>query len=155
MSTRTLLAIFLAATLPAHAQRQVKPQPAAPAPAPAAAPATPAAAAPKKAPVKRSTKKTPAQWLAGYMPKVKAALGGRWAEAVEAHMTEFAHGNLSVTFTLDAEGKVTAFAVVENSSNEAFAKFAEQFVRETAFEAPPAGALTDGTVEIPFTFTIL
>ena len=93
--------------------------------------------------------------IAAYMPKVKAALAPRWAAALEPRMTEFTRGIMKVTFKLDADGKVTDFAVVANTSNEAFEKFCEQFVRETQFEAPPAGALTDGQLEIPFTFTIL
>ena len=55
----------------------------------------------------------------------------------------------------DATGAVTEFTVVANTSNAAFAKFCEQFVRETKFEKPPAVALEDGQIEIPFTFTIL
>jgi TonB family protein len=69
-------------------------------------------------------------------------------------MSEFDRGSASVKFKLDAEGKVTEFAVAENTSNEAFAKFCEQFVRETEFEKPPAKGLKEGLIEIPFTFTI-
>jgi TonB family protein len=89
------------------------------------------------------------------MPKVKAALAARWAAALEPRMSEFSAGNMKVAFTLDADGKVTDFTVIANTSNEPFEKFCEQFVRETQFETPPAGALTDGQLEIPFTFTIL
>ncbi len=69
-------------------------------------------------------------------------------------MKDFAQGNVSVLFKLDAEGKVADFSVTQNTSNEAFAKFCEQFVRETQFEKPPEKALADGPVEIPFTFWI-
>jgi TonB family protein len=89
------------------------------------------------------------------MPKVKAALASRWAAALEPRLSEFSTGNMKVTFKLDADGKVLDFAVIANTSNEPFAKFCEQFVRETPFETPPAGALTDGQLEIPFTFTVL
>lgn len=123
----------------------------APAPAPASA-ATPApAAAPKPAP--RRPKK-PADPLAAYMPTVKAAFSERWGEAVTPLLKDFNPGNVSVLFKLDPEGKVTDFSVTQNTSNEAFAKFCEQFVRETVFERPPEKALAAGQVEIPFTFWI-
>ncbi|MEO6755064.1 MAG: hypothetical protein ABIP85_25085 [Chthoniobacteraceae bacterium] len=108
-----------------------------------------------KATVKKTAGKGASPSTAAYPPKVKAALSKRWADAFAPRMAEFLHGSLNVTFKLDAEGKVTAFAVVANTSNEPFAKFCEEFVRETAFEKPPASALTAGQLEIPFTFTIL
>ena len=86
---------------------------------------------------------------------MKAALAKRWGDAVAARMSEFSHGDTNVTFKLDATGAVTEFTVVANTSNAAFAKFCEQFVRETKFEKPPAVVLEDGQLEIPFTFTIL
>jgi len=104
---------------------------------------------------RRSTPKTPEQWLDSYMPKVKSALGARWGAAITARLSEFAPGALSVNFTLDANGAVTAFAVTTNTSNEPFAKFCDEFVRATKFEPPPPGALADGQIQIPFTFTIL
>lgn len=88
------------------------------------------------------------------MPKVKAALAARWADAVTPRMKEFTSGNLGVSFKLDAEGKVTEVTVTANTTNEPFAKFCDQFLRDTKFEPPPAGALADGQLEIPFTFTI-
>ena len=88
------------------------------------------------------------------MPKVKAALAARWAEAVTPRMKEFVPGNLSVSFKLDAEGKVTDVTVTANTTNEPFAKFCDQFLRDTKFETPPPNALADGRLEIPFTFTI-
>lgn len=104
---------------------------------------------------KKTAGKTTAPSSTSYMPKVKAALARRWAGAVTPRMAEFSQGSVNVAFKLDADGKVTDFAVAANSSNEAFAKFCEQFVRETTFEKPPARALKDGLLEIPFTFTIL
>jgi TonB family protein len=104
---------------------------------------------------RKSSGKSTGQTSASYMPKVKAALAKRWAEALAPRMAEFAHGSVNVTFKLDAGGKVTDFTVAANTSNEAFAKFCEEFVRATNFDKPPAGALTDGLLEIPFTFTIL
>ena len=137
MFTRTLL-LLTAALLTAHP------------------PATAAESRTKtKATAKRSNGGGSAKLLATYMPKVKAALAARWAAALEPRMSEFSRGIMKVTFKLDADGKVTDFAVVANTSNEPFGKFCEQFVRETQFETPPAGALTDGQLEIPFTFTIL
>lgn len=119
---------------------------------PTLAPAQPTPAAPTKPVRKRPVR--PADPVAVYTPKVKAAFAKRWAEAVQPHMEEFNQGNVAVTFKLDAEGKVADFAVTENTSNEAFAKFCEQFVRETEFEKPPAKALKEGLLEIPFTFWI-
>ena len=89
-----------------------------------------------------------------YTAKVKMTFSKRWANAVQPHMSEFQPGNVSVVFKLDADGKVAAFSVTENSSNESFAKFCEQFVRETPFDPPPAKALADGQFEVPFTFWI-
>jgi len=129
MSIRTLLPLLLAALLATHAHAQ--------------------------SPAKNTKGKSSGQTLASYLPKVKAALGARWAAALAPLMADSAVGSVNVTFKLDADGKVTDFAVVANSSNEAFAKFCEQFVRETKFEKPPASALKDGLLEIPFTFTIL
>jgi len=103
---------------------------------------------------KKTGTKSAAQLTSAYMPKVKAALGARWAGAVTERMSEFSPGSVDVAFKLDAGGKVTDVAVKANTSNEPFAKFCAQFVRETTFAAPPAGALADGQVEIPFTFTI-
>ncbi len=91
---------------------------------------------------------------AAYTAKIKTAFAKRWTDAVQPRMSEFQPGNVSVVFKLDAEGKVAAFSVTENSSNEAFAKFCEQFVRDTPFDAPPAKALSDGQIEVPFTFWI-
>jgi TonB family protein len=115
---------------------------------------TPAArkAAPSR--TRRSAPKTPEQWLASYMPKVKAALALRWKDAVTARMSEFTPGNLTVNFQLNPEGKVTDVTITANSSNEQFAKFCDQFVRESVFDPPPTGALSDGQLAIPFTFTI-
>ena len=115
-----------------------------PTPAPAATPRPPARRRPAR----------PADPLAAYMPTVKAAFSLRWGEAVTPLLKDFSQGSVSAVFKLDAEGKVLDFAVTQNTSNEAFAKFCEQFVRETAFEKPPGKALTDGQVEIPFTFSI-
>ena len=138
MPTRTLLPLLLTALLAAHAPAQN-----------AETPAPPDAAA------KKPKGKISAQAVAAYAVKVKAAMAARWADALKPRMSEFAVGSTSVTFLLDTEGKVTGFAVITNTSNEAFAKFCEQFVRETKFEKPPASTLTDGQLEIPFTFTIL
>ena len=138
MIKRTLRPLLLIALLAAHASAQNPGEP------------------PKPKPVAKPGKsKASAQAFATYMPKVKAALAKRWGDAVAARMSEFSHGDTNVTFKLDAEGKVTEFTVAANTSNAAFAKFCEQFVRETKFEKPPAAALTDGQLEIPFTFTIL
>ena len=134
MFHRTLLPLFVAAHLTAISPALM-----------AAPPARP----------KPSAKKSAAQLLAAYTPKVKAALAAQWADALTPRMSEFSPGNLIVAFKLDAEGKVTDFAVTANTSNAPFAKFCEQFVRDTKFETPPAGALTDGQLEVPFTFTIL
>lgn len=107
-----------------------------------------------KAVVKRPVIRSREQIIADYMPEVKAALAGRWASAVTPRMSEFTSGNLGVSFKLDGDGKVIDFAVKANTSNEPFAKFCDAFVRETKFEPPPARALVDGQLEIPFTFTI-
>jgi hypothetical protein len=113
-----------------------------PAPAPAATP---------KPPVRR---RKPVDPLVAYMPTVKAAFSLRWGETVTPLLKDFTQGSVSAVFKLDAEGKVLDFIVTQNTSNEAFAKFCEQFVRETPFEKPPERALTDGQVQIPFTFSI-
>lgn len=138
MIKRTLLPLFITTLLAAHAPAQSAGDSAKP-----------------KTTAKKTQGKSSAQSFAAYMPKVKAALAKRWAAALAPRMAELSQGTLSVTFKLDAEGKVTDFAVAANTSNEPFAKFCEQFVRETDFEKPPAGALTGGQLEIPFTFTIL
>ncbi len=138
MIHRKFLPVLITAVLAAHAPAQ-KPE--------TAAPSQPAA--------KPAKSKAAAQAVANYIPKVKTALAKRWGDEVAAHMSEFSHGDTNVTFKLDATGAVTEFTVVANTSNAAFAKFCEKFVRETKFEKPPAAALEDGQIEIPFTFTIL
>ena len=129
-----LLAAFLATHPSAHSQE---------------------APAKSKSPVKKSAVKSGAQTAATYAPKAKAAMGKRWASELAPHMAEFSQGDLNVTFKLDAEGNVAGFTVLKNTSNDAFAKFCEEFVRGTKFEKPPASSLTEGQLEIPFTFTIL
>lgn len=131
------------------------PAPAADEPAPSPFPEKPAIKKPATPPlVKQPTAPAHSASSTAYTAKVKAAFAKRWADAVQPHMSEFQPGNVSVVFKLDAEGKVAAFAVSENSSNEAFAKFCEQFVRETPFDPPPAKSLADGQFEVPFTFWI-
>ncbi len=137
---------------PAKPARNAKATPT-PAPAPAPDPA-PAADAPK--PVrKKPPQKSVATLVAEYTKSVKAVLGTRWQEAATARASDFTSGSLSIAFKVDAEGKVVDFAVKSNSSNDALAGFCEKLVRETNFEKPPARALTDGKLEIPFNFTIL
>ncbi len=138
MIHRKLLPSLLAALLATHATAQNLETP-----------------APPKTAAKPAKSKAATQATANYMPKVKAALAGRWGDAVAAHTGEFTHGDTNVMFKLDATGAVTEFTVVANTSNAAFAKFCEQFVRGTKFEKPPAAALDDGQLEITFTFTIL
>ena len=118
---------------------------------------TPAPAAKKSAAQKPARKRPPAKPadpLAAYMPSVKAAFSERWGDEITPLLKDFNPGDVNAVFKLDAEGKVTDFSIVENTSNEAFGKFCEQFVRHTHFEKPPENALADGQVEIPFTFSI-
>ena len=143
-----LLSLLTAAT---WAQEPRRPLFAAPKPKVVAPPAPTPAGTPKP-PTRRRAK--PADPLAAYMPTVKAAFSLRWGESVTPLLKDFTTGSVSAIFKLDAEGQVLDFAVTQNTSNEAFAKFCEQFVRETAFEKPPAKALVDGQVQIPFTFSI-
>ena len=167
MLARTLLLACLITT-PALAQSGARslfgpPKPrviSTPPPAPAKEAATPA---PKRRAKPRTVESTTDaslptepgnERLAPYVAKVKAAFAKRWGAAVTPLLSDFSPGNLSSTFKLDAEGKVTAFNAVENTSNEAFLKFCDQFVRETEFEKPPVKLLTDGQVEIPFNFSI-
>jgi periplasmic protein TonB len=113
-----------------------------------AAPRPPAPPAPE--PPKRS--RAAETSLAAYMPKVKAALGKGWVDSLKEKSSEFQAGNVSITFKLDATGKVTEVKTTENSSNAAFGKFCEEHVRGIQFDAPPPKALDEGTLEIPFTF---
>src|SRR5438105_15747089 len=122
MPTRTLLSLFITALLAMQTFAQ-----------------NPEAPAKPKTTARKSKGKSPAQWIASYTPKVKAALAARWAAALTPRMGEFSTGNVSVAFKLDAGAKVTDFAVTANTSNEPFAKFCEHFVRETKFEIPPPG----------------
>ncbi len=134
-----LLSFLITALLPAHAHAQ-----------------NPGAATkPKTAAKSTKGRSSKAQLIAAYTVKAKAAMAATWADALKPRMADFAVGSVTTTFKLDAEGKVAEFAVTANTSNEAFAKFCEEFVRATKFEKPPVGALTEGQLEIPFTFTIL
>lgn len=90
--------------------------------------------------------------LGAYMPKVKAALGKSWAATLQPRAAEFQPGNVSLTFKVDGEGKVTSIATTQNSSNAAFGKFCEDYVRGIRFDPPPTRALEEGMLEIPFTF---
>jgi hypothetical protein len=146
--TVCLLSLIIAT---ASAQDRGRPLFAAPKPKVVATP-TPAPA--KPTPRRRGPAK-PADPLAAYMPSVKSAFSLRWGETITPLLKDFSPGSVSAVFKLDAEGKVLDFGVRQNTSNEAFAKFCEQFVRDTAFEKPPEKALIDGQVEIPFTFSIL
>lgn len=134
---------------PARKSREAtKPKPET-APEPAAEPAQKPAAEP--APEAAVERKRPG---GDYVSSVKAAFAARWAEAASPRMKDFAAGAVSLTFKLDAEGKVLDVEVTDNTSNEAFGKFCAQFVRETIFGKPPAKSLTEGQIEIPFTFKI-
>lgn len=108
-------------------------------------PAKPVAEPPKR---DRGTENS----LAAFMPKVKGTLGKGWEAAVKQHAAEFIPGNVSLKFKLDGEGKVAAITIMENSSNAAYGKFCEEYVRALQFDAPPPRILQDGTLEIPFTF---
>lgn len=138
-------------SMPKQPKPKPKPKPAAdPAEAQELPPAADPAPPPTPAPPKRS--RAVEYSLSAYMPKVKAALGTGWAAALQLRATEFQPGNVSVTFKLDPEGKVTNVTITENSSNAAFGKFCEEHIRGITFAPPPAKALEDGTLEIPFTF---
>ena len=157
MLVRVLSFLFILASVEAvSAQRPLfpPPKPKVVAPPKAGPPAGPAPGATAKPAARRRPPAKAADPLAAYMPLVKSAFSLRWAEAVTPLLKDFNPGNLNVLFKLDAEGKVTDFNVTQNTSNEAFAKFCEQFVRSTEFEKPPEKALADGQVEIPFTFSI-
>jgi len=150
MTRTSLLALLLLVPLSA---------PAAPAPVkpkviatPTPAPALPTEA--KPAPRKRPAAKPVATLVAEYTKGVKATLGARWQEAAADKAKDFTAGSLAFTFKVDAEGKVVEFAVKNNTSNEALASFCETLVKGTVFEKPPARALADGQLEIPFNFTI-
>lgn len=139
-------------TLPKKPTPKPKPKPKAkPAPAPEEQPSLPpsAAASEPEAPKRNRAGESA---LSAYMPKVKASLGKSWAATLQPRAAEFQPGNVSVSIKLDAEGKVTAVATTQNSSNAAFGKFCEDYVRGIQFEPPPARSLEDGTLEIPFTF---
>ncbi len=163
MLVRAFLLAFLIAT-PALAQAAARTLFAAPkprvvaTPAPAADPAKEnAEPKPKRRTKPRSAAPAPEPRnapLAAYVVKVKAAFAKRWADEVTPQLSDFSPGNLNAVFKLDAEGKIAAFAVADNTANEAFAKFCQQFVQQTEFERPPEKLLTDGQVEIPFTFSI-
>ena len=150
--------VSLLLSVPAFAQRgggssDRPPKPkviAIPTPTPAV-PAVPAKPIRRRPPAKVDVAKAAVE---AYMPKVKAAFSARWVEALTPVGKEFTPGKVSVLFTLDPEGKLTEVAITENTSNMAFAKFCEQFVRDTAFEKPPEKALVAGSLEIPFTFSI-
>ncbi|MEK0450428.1 MAG: hypothetical protein RL088_2696 [Verrucomicrobiota bacterium] len=88
------------------------------------------------------------------MPKVKATLGKGWAAAIQPRASEFQPGNVGVIFKLDVGGSVTDVRITDNSSNEAFAKFCEDYVRALKFDEPPTRALENGALEVPFTFSL-
>ena len=119
-----------------------------------ATPAPAQTAKPKATPAKKPAGKTAAELIVGYTPRVKASLRVRWADAVTKHMREFTPGTVDVVIKINARGRVADVAVKTNTSNAGFAKFCEEFIRESTFVEPPAGALTEGLVEIPFTFII-
>ena len=78
---------------------------------------------------------------------MKAALGKGWAAAIQPRATEFQPGNVGVAFKLDASGTVTDVRITDNS-------FCDSYVRAIQFEEPPARALENGALEIPFTFSL-
>ncbi len=166
------IALILALSAVANAQTPVPPKPKVlatpapkakakprskpkPAPAPADDPANltelPAAAPSAPKPARSASTATT---LTGYRPKVKATLAKDWSTALTPRSTDFTPGNLSLVFTLDAKGAVTEVKITDNSSNEAFAKFCDTYVRGIQFDAPPARSLQNGTLEIPFTFSL-
>lgn len=153
MTRTSLLALLLLVPIGLHAApAPVKPKVIA---TPTPAPALPTPADPNKPPVRRKpAQKSVATLVAEYTKSVKATLGARWQEAAADKAKDFTAGSLAFTFKVDAEGKVVEFAVKNNTSNEALASFCETLVKGTVFEKPPARALADGQLEIPFNFTI-
>ncbi len=139
-------------TLPKKPTPKPKPKPKAkPVPAPEERPSPPPAEAVAEPEAPKRSRAAESS-LGAYMPKVKAALGKSWAATLQPRAADFQPGNVSVSFKVDAEGKVTAVATTQNSSNPAFGKFCEDYVRGIQFEPPPARALEEGMLEIPFTF---
>ena len=139
-------------TLPKKPTPKPKPKPKAkPAPAPEERPSLPPAATAAESETTKRNRAAESS-LGAYMPKVKAALGKSWAATLQPRAAEFQPGNVSLSFKVDAEGKVATVATTQNSSNAAFGKFCEDYVRGIRFDPPPTRALEDGMLEITFTF---
>ena len=115
---------------------------------------TPKPTPPPAPPVKRKPAPKPKSPAEEYIGSVKTAFAARWVDAATPLLNDFRTGSVSVVFKLDADAKVLDVKVTDNTSNDAFAKFCEKFVRETPFGKPPPNALTHGQIEVPFTFKI-
>jgi len=79
----------------------------------------------------------------------------RWRPLVTSREDVLAKGQVSISYALDAQGRLTKFKVDVNTSNSAHAMIVEQVMRTTHFEPPPPEILNaNGVFEDEFNFTI-
>jgi TonB family protein len=94
--------------------------------------------------------------LARYKKAVNDTIGARWYHYVKDRMDLIAGGSVRISFTIQAEGKVTGIKVESNTANPAFAEVCERAVRDAEIAAlPPAVAepLLDQELDYTLTFT--
>lgn len=90
--------------------------------------------------------------LGRYQKLVSNTIGSKWYTSLQQVQDMFRIGSLRVVFWVDRNGKVKDLKVFDNTSNEAFANYCIQCVREAkippmpddlAATLPPEGLLTD------------
>ncbi|GDX08243.1 hypothetical protein LBMAG57_00140 [Verrucomicrobiota bacterium] len=91
--------------------------------------------------------------LGRYKKDVHMAVVSRWNSEIDTQRSLVTYGSVTVNFTLDAQGKVRSFRIVNNTSNDRHAQIIEQCVYRGEFAPPPPEALSNGMLEMPMAFT--
>ncbi len=92
-----------------------------------------------------------------YKKLLEDAIGSRWYHYTADKADLISIGTTSVTFEIEADGKVRNLRMTENTANEASASIALRSIQETKFPPIPddlLGALPDGRFTMEESFTI-
>jgi outer membrane biosynthesis protein TonB len=92
-----------------------------------------------------------------YKKLVEDAIGSRWYHYTDAKRDLISIGTTSVTFEIEADGRIRNLRMTENTANEASASIALRSIQETKFPPIPEdllAALPEGRFTMEESFTI-
>ena len=92
-----------------------------------------------------------------YKKALADAIGSRWYYYVNERMGLLSIGSVSITFKVNARGKVTNLHVVSSNSNESLTDCSIRSIMDAKFPPIPpevAPTLQNGSLDIDFSFTI-